>query len=190
MADNTRSCYSVEARLADILRIYPVERHSLWFAAEPIWERANPSYANVRNRKRKGHFGLVAASLVAAKPVTVPLCHGHSDAKHSERWFHLRVSGLTREEPNRMSWFDVWHRYPVAWHEFLTDAIQRNLDKQSLDEGERKHLERIEDEIEAKTQSDYTRALNQYQGHPAWQQHFPELASSENSAPSIGRAMP
>lgn len=190
MAEDARFFYSVEGRLADILRIYPVERGSLWFAAEPVWERANPSYAMVRNKKRKGHFGLVAAPLVAANPVAVPLCHGHSEANKTERWFHLCASGLTREDPNRYTWFDVWHRYPVAWREFLSDAVQRNLDKPALDEGEIKHLEEIERKVEARTRSDYTRALHQYQRHPGWRQHFPDSNSSVSCAAPQGRPMP
>jgi len=174
MPEETTQVYSLEARLADILKIYPVERGSLWFAVESVWQEANPDYALIRNTRRYGHFGLVTSTLSAPQPTVVPLCHGHSQAHKSERWFHLRATGLNSRERERDSWFDIWHRFPVAWTEFFDAAIERNLDKPVLNPAEAQQLASIENRIKAKTQSDFERARELYQRHPAWRQHFPE----------------
>lgn len=186
MTSHSVHFYTLEGRLADFLRIYPVGRGSLWFAVEAVWERANSSYATVRNKERKGHFGLVAATLVATNPVVVPLCHGHSEMNTNQFWFHLRASGLTLEEPNRDTWFDVWHRYPVAWREFFTDELQRNLDKPAVDQNEMRDLEDVERRIRERTRSDHARAMQQYQRHPAWREHFPDCDLPGDVEPCLG----
>jgi len=171
---STSDYYTAAGRLGDILRVYPVDRGSLWYVLEAVWGEANPSYADVRNPERTGHFGLGAATLTATQPTTVPLLHGHSSVQNREGWFHVRVTGVRAKEFSRETWFDVWHRYAVAWREFFTEGIQRNLDKKALSGEELVCLGEIEARIRQKTGADHARARREYQHHPAWRKHFPE----------------
>jgi hypothetical protein len=168
--------------------MYPVGRGSLWYVVEDVWEEANPSYAAVRNPERNGHPGLAGAALTAVLPTTVPLFHGHSGKRNREDWFHLRVTGISPDNPSHETWFDVWHRYPVAWREFFTERVQRNLDKKALSGEETLRLDDIETLIRTRTQLDCSRAISEYQRHPAWKKHFPESLSAPPLGASEGAA--
>lgn len=166
--------YTLKGRLADLLPMYPVERGSLWYVWEDVWQTANPDYEKVRNKERIGHFGLCSSTLQSDQPVAIGLCHGHSHMFNFEEWYHLVVTGITTEEPERRTCFDVWHRYPVAWRDFFSDRVQRHLPRPSLSSDETEKLQRIESKIKKKIRYDRDYAIRQFQQNKAWQQYFPD----------------
>jgi len=172
--------YTIENQLDKILEILPRRRGDLFYVSEATWEEANPAYANVRNRDRKGHFGLVSTTLSAAVPVPINTHHGHSSCGRNEHWYHLRVQGLSRHEPDRDSFFDLLHTFPIPWRRFFrVRACARNLDKPCLSQQERQALDQAEHRILSRMQKHYEAVVAAYRQHPAWRERFPQLFGAQ-----------
>jgi hypothetical protein len=165
--------YTVEARLLELLELSPVDRGGIWWIKEELWEQVHPDYAAVRNPGRDGHYGLGAQTLDPATLGTVDILHGHSKCRPHERWYHLKVKGLSKTAPKRKTMFDVLHRFPFLWRLFFTGNVQNYLYRPRLTASEIEQLERIEADIRRKFEQDAQTALTEYQQNPAWKNCFP-----------------
>ncbi len=169
----TESPYTVKAKLPELLELSPVDRGSVWFMAEDLWEQALPSYQAIRNVERQGHYGVVVEALDPNKLGTVDTLHGHSKCRSDEIWHHLSVKGLSREKPTRATLFDVLHRFPFFWRLFFTARACRYLYRPSLTDSEYDQLTDIEEKIRRKFEQDAQQALKEYRRNPAWRDCFP-----------------
>jgi hypothetical protein len=164
--------YTLISRLNEFLEIYPIDRGSIWWVEEDVWEDVHPDYKDVRNRQRKGHFGLVARTLDADYPGMVPVMHGHSATHRKTLWYHLQVAGISKDEPERLTHFDVWHRFAFPWREFFASRIYANLEKRCVTADESNYLEKIERLITQHMTNNYNQALEAYRKNPAWKNYF------------------
>lgn len=181
--------YTLEGRLPEFLQLQPVQRGSLWHVREEVWRESHPGYAKVINRERAGHFGLALSTLDAGRPEAVNVAHGHSSVAPGTAWYHVPASGLTREEPQRLTHFDAWHRYPIAWRAFFSERVSCNLDKSRLCPAEQASLDAVEARIRQKTTRDYERALREYRRHPAWRDQFlPPVPEATQTTPEGAEA--
>jgi hypothetical protein len=168
--------YTVESRLKDILKIYPVKRGSIWIVGEDIWQDANDDYKTVRNKNRFSHYGLATTALDSDFHLPVQVSHGHSKCFCQERWYHLFIEGLRKESPSKSTCFDVWHRFPVPWKNFLQNKIERNLQKGSLSSNEMESLSKIEHAILNKLQNDFSKAVKIFRSNRAWSKWNPNIS--------------
>ena len=167
------SPYTVKARLPELLDMSPVDRGGIWWVEEDVWEEAHTAYHTIRNKEREGHYGVVAKTLDINALGTVDMLHGHSECHSGDQWYHLRVKGLSRANPGRVTLFDVLHRFPLFWRLFFTGRVRRYLYHASLSASELDQLASIEAEIREKIERDAQKALTEYQRNPAWKHCFP-----------------
>ena len=174
--------YTLENQLDKVLAVLPRERGDLFYVRESVWQEANPDYEKVVNRKRKGHFGLISTSLSAAHPLPIRTHHGHSRCHGADRWYHLAVQGMTREDPERKTYFDLLHAFGIPWKRFFrsTEAVSRNLSKPHLDDGELSVLDHKEHQILSRMQHNYDGVLEAYQRNPAWRNRFPGIFGEQS----------